>query len=91
MKKFFTTLVAIVLVVGGLGYVFRESLWESAQQAMTKDMFVAADTDSFDPGVAIGHTFPAIKAIHNGQEITSITHFAADKGLLFIANRSASW
>lgn len=91
MKKFFASLAGILLVALGLGYVFRESLWESAQKAITQDMFVASDTDAFDPGLAIGETFPPIKALYNGKEITSIEQFAADKGLLFIANRSASW
>lgn len=91
MKTFFATLASFLLLAGGLGYVFKDALWDGAQKAITKDMFIAADSDTFDAGVAIGSTFPAIKALHQGQQVTSLTSFPADKGTLFIANRSASW
>lgn len=91
MKKIVGSLVGILLVTGGLGYLFRDSLWDSAKKAITKDMFIAGDTDAFDPGVAAGEPFPAIRAVYQGREITSTERFAGDKGMLFIANRSASW
>ncbi|MFK7975532.1 MAG: hypothetical protein AB8C02_05315 [Halioglobus sp.] len=91
MKTFFASLAGFIIVAGGLGYLFKDSLWETAQQAITKDMFIAADADTFDPGLAIGAIFPPIRAIHQGEQISSIENFSGDKGLLFIANRSASW
>jgi hypothetical protein len=91
IKKVLTTLVCVVLVAGGVGYLFKEQLWEKVQAIITADMYVAADTDSFDPGLAIGERFPNISALYQGEEITSVDRFVHDKGMVFIANRSADW
>jgi len=91
MKKTFLSIVGVLLIAGGGIYLFRGQLWEVAKEKITANMFVAADTDSFDPGLAIGDTFPAIKAIYQGQKIASINQFVHDKGMIFIANRSADW
>ena len=91
IKKVLTTLVCTVFVAGGVGYLFKERLWEKVQKIITADMYLAADTDSFDPGLAIGESFPNISARYQGEEITSVNRFVHDKGMVFIANRSADW
>ena len=53
--------------------------------------FLDEDTDSFDPGLSIGSPFPPIRALYQGGEITGVDPFMADKGMVFIANRSADW
>lgn len=55
------------------------------------DVFIAADTDDFDPGLPIGADFPPIRALYQGQVITDIDQFIRDKGAVFIANRSVDW
>ena len=55
------------------------------------DMFIAEITSDFNPGLQIGDQFPAIRALHEGEEITSIDRFIRDKGAIFIAMRSADW
>ena len=91
MKKIFTILAGVLLLVGGGVYVFKSQLWELVIDEVTKDTFIAADTDSFDPGLPVGATFPAIKALYQGQEIAEVRQFAHHKGMIFIANRSADW
>ena len=91
MKKFLMGLFGVTALAAGLGYLFREPLWVAAQEAITADMFVAADADEFDVGSAIGQTFPPVKANYRGQTITDISTLIGDKGMVFIANRSASW
>lgn len=85
-KILFTSVSLIVLVVGG-AFLFKDQL----MGLMTDDMYLTADTDNFDPGLAVGDTFPSIKAIYNGSEISSVDSFVHDKGMIFIANRSADW
>lgn len=91
MKRRLLTIVSVLLIAGAGIYLFRAQLWEVTKNAITKDMFIAADTDSFDPGLPVGSHFPAIKAIYQGSEITSVDQFVHDKGMVFIANRSANW
>ncbi len=91
MKKVLLTTLSLLLVLGGGVYVFRAQLWEVAKDTITSDMFISEDTDSFDPGLAIGTRFPKIKAVYLGKEITDIRPFIHDKGMVFIANRSADW
>ena len=55
------------------------------------DMFVATDDDAFDPGLAVGSTFPAIDALDRDQPVSSIRPYLGERGLLFFANRSISW
>lgn len=55
------------------------------------DVFVSEDNDSFDPGVPVGAQFPAIRALHQGQEIDNIEQFIRDKGAVFLAQRSVDW
>ena len=55
------------------------------------EMFIAEDTDGFDPSLAIGDQFPPIRALYEGEEISSIDGFMGERGAIFIANRSADW
>lgn len=87
LKKLFVALGLAVLLIGAGVLLFKEQ----AMSLITKDMFVGEDNDTFNPGVAVGQFFPAIKALHNGEIISSTVPFIRDKGMVFIANRSASW
>lgn len=55
------------------------------------NMFVTEVTDAFNPGVQVGTQFPAIRAMYQGEEITTIDQFIRDKGMIFIAMRSVDW
>jgi len=55
------------------------------------DMFITDVTDSFNPGLQIGDRFPAISALYEGEEITTIDRFIRDRGAIFIAARSVDW
>ena len=91
IKKTLITVAGLLLIIGGGGYLFKGQLWDKFQTVITADMFVPADTDSFDPGLAVGKTFPPIRALYQGREITGVDDFVHDKGMVFIANRSADW
>lgn len=91
MKKLFTLFGSLVLVAAGAGFLFRAELWAAAQELITKDMYVSADTDNFDPGLPVGAKFPPVRAIHDGSKINNIEPLIGAKGMVFIANRSADW
>ncbi len=55
------------------------------------DMFITEISDDFNPGMQIGDQFPAIRALYEGEEITTIDRFIRDKGAIFIAARSVDW
>ncbi len=55
------------------------------------DMFITEITDDFNPGMQIGDQFPVIRAMYEGEEITTIDRFIRDKGAIFIAARSVDW
>lgn len=60
-------------------------------QGKTSNMFIASDTDSYDKGLPIGSTFPPLKAQYQGKVVSDLRPFIRDKGMIFIANRSADW
>jgi hypothetical protein len=91
MKKFFIGLVCAVLVIGAGMYLFRAPLKEAAMERITADMFVAADTDAYDPGVAIGTTLPALRALFGGREVSGVEEFMGRRGLVLVVNRSVDW
>ena len=91
MKKFLVIAVGILVVVIVGVYVFREPLFHALEGPITANMFVTDDSDDFDPGLPIGARFPGIRALYQGQEISTIDRFIADKGAIFIANRSVDW
>ena len=89
LKKTLLTLAGILLLVVGGGYLFREQLWETVAAALTEDMFIAADSDAFDPGLPVGSEFPPVRVRYRGETLTDAGRFVHDKGMVFIANRSA--
>ncbi len=90
IKKMLTATFVLFVVAAGL-YLFKAQLWDFTAKKLTADMFVEADTDGFDPGIAIGEQFPDIDALYQGREVTDVGEFIHDKGMVFIANRSADW
>ena len=82
---------AIVVVLAGGAYLFREPLMAEVFDLVTADMFVAVDTDAYDPGIAIGEPFPSIRARYRGEEITTVTPFMGENGMILVANRSVDW
>ncbi|WP_279247212.1 hypothetical protein [Candidatus Litorirhabdus singularis] len=91
MKTLLKALLGTVVTLLVVGFVFRGNLIEFAKDAITKDMFVSADNDSFDPGLAIGSTFPPLMTQLGDRHVTNISEFIPDKGMIFIANRSVDW
>jgi peroxiredoxin len=91
MKKALIVLATIVVAAAVLVYLGREPLKEAAYEQLTKNMFVAADTDDFDPGPALGSHFPGLRATYNGREVSLIEEFAGANGTVFIASRSLDW
>ncbi len=83
---------ATVIVVAGIAvYTFREPLMTALFEKITADMFVASDTDAYDPGPAVGTTLPAIHARYRGGEVTQLGDFMGSKGLALFVNRSVDW
>lgn len=91
MKKILIILGTIILAGLVLGYLMREPLKDAAYARLTEDMFVAADTDSFDPGPALGSHFPGLRATYRGRQVNLLGEFAGDNGTVFIASRSLDW
>ena len=91
LRKALVTTACVLLVLVTGGYLFRDALIDGIKDSLTSDMFIAADTDAFDAGLAVGDTFPPIRALYQGQEISDVGRFIPDKGMVFIANRSADW
>lgn len=91
MKKVLLTLACLALVVAGAIWLFRPQLLDFISSQLAADMFVAADTDAFDPGLPVGSPFPAIRAVHEGREITDISPLMGARGMVLVANRSADW
>ena len=91
MKKFllWTAGTLAVLVLGI--YVFRVQIFHALEGPITANMFVSQDTDGYDPGLPVGARFPAIRALYQGREITTIDQFMGARGAIFIASRSADW
>ena len=54
-------------------------------------MFVAQDTDDFDPGPALGSRFPGLRASYQGREVKLVEEFAGKNGTVFVASRSLDW
>jgi hypothetical protein len=82
--------VALAVAAGG-AYLFREPLMTAAGEALTRDMFLAADDDGFDPGLALGEPFPEIEARYQGRAVRDVGEFAGPNGMVFLAARSADW
>jgi len=91
MRKILPAVFMLLLVATALGYLWRQPLKEFAYSVLTRDMFVARDTDAFDPGPALGSRFPGLRASYRGRDITLIEDFAGRNGTVFIASRSLDW
>ena len=88
MKSNWRSLAAGIALLAALAQAWSTQVMA---QPNLDEMFIAADTDEFDPGLAIGEQFPPIRALFEGEEITSIDGFMGERGAIFIANRSADW
>jgi hypothetical protein len=91
MKKVLLGFLGFVVVVIGGVYLFRAPIKEAAIAELVSDMFIEGDTDSFDPGLAIGDRFPPLLASYQGETISDMGEFISDKGMIFVANRSVDW
>jgi peroxiredoxin len=91
MKKLLIGFGIVAVVFVGLGFVFKAPLIELAKDAITTDMYVASDTDEFNPGIEVGQKFPAINATFNDANITSLDGFVGTKGTVFVVSRSLMW
>ncbi|MEM7099999.1 MAG: hypothetical protein AAF541_17155 [Pseudomonadota bacterium] len=91
MKKVLMVIGGVIAVLAALVFLFRDGLLEFAADQLTKDMYVAADTDTFDPALEIGAQFPRIEALHNNEVLQDVAQLPMDKGMIFVANRSVDW
>ena len=91
MKKVLVGALGILVVAVAGAYLLSAPQKEMTLEQRVAEMFVSADTDSFDPGLAIGDRFPLLLAEYQGQELTDMGEFISDKGMIFIANRSVDW
>jgi peroxiredoxin len=91
LKKILIRTLSVLVITALAVFIFREPLKEMLYAGVTKDMFVAADNDSFDPGPALGSTFPGVRARYQGEEISLLTPFAGLNGTVLIASRSMDW
>lgn len=91
MKKVLIGTLAVVIALGVAGYLFRQPLMRAVADRLTTDMFVAADTDAFDPGLPVGARMPAIAARYDGRTVQDVSEFMGDNGLVLYANRSVDW
>ncbi len=82
---------AVFLGAGAMLFLFREPIKEAGYARLTRDMFVPADTDAFDPGPALGSRFPGVSAVYRGRRIQLIDEFAGPRGTVFVASRSLHW
>ncbi len=91
MKRALLVFLLVVASLTALGYVYRDPLKQAAYDAITRDMFVAGDDDTFDPGPAIGSHFPGVTGTWHGRDVRLLDEFAGPNGTAFLAVRSASW
>ncbi len=91
MQRVMTIIAAMLIGAAALLYLFREPMKQVVFDRLTTDMFVAADTDAFDPGPALGSDFPGVNAQYEGRRIQLLTRFAGEKGTVLVASRSLEW
>ncbi len=91
MKRILVMAAVALATATALIYIFRVDIKESAFNKLTENMFVPADNDSFDPGPALGSTFPGVRALYQGREINLLNPFAGTNGIAFVASRSLDW
>jgi peroxiredoxin len=54
-------------------------------------MFVESDKDSFETGLMIGDTLPAIRGSFQGNEYKTFDSFSGENGFVLVVNRSLEW
>ena len=91
MKRALLITFCALLTAAALLYLFREPVKQALYDRITADMFVAADSDAFDPGPALGSRFPGLRASYRGREVTLLDEFAGSNGTVFVASRSLDW
>jgi peroxiredoxin len=91
MKKILIGFGVAVILLVGLGFIFKAQFIELAKDAITSDMFVASDTDDFNPGIKVGETFPAINATYNAAVVSDLEQFSGSNGTVFVVSRSLVW
>ena len=91
MKKALVVVLFLLLAAAVLLLLFREPAKQAAYDALTKDMFVTADEDEFDPGPQLGSTFPGVNATWQGRPVRGLQEFAGSNGTMLVATRSADW
>ncbi|MEP6390539.1 MAG: redoxin domain-containing protein [Halioglobus sp.] len=91
MKKVLVAAAVALATATALVYMYRVDVKEAAFEKLTENMFVPADTDSFDPGPALGSNFPGVRAVYQGREISVLSEFAGPNGIAFVASRSLEW
>ena len=91
MKKVLLRLLITLIVAAVALYLFREPLREMLYAKVTDDMFVPADTDSFDPGPAVGSSFPGVHALYQGKEIALLAPRAGVNVTVLVSRRSLDW
>lgn len=91
MKKVLVMAAVALATATALIYIFRVDVKEAAFDKLTENMFVPADNDNFDPGPALGSTFPGVRALYQSREITLLNEFAGTNGIAFVASRSLEW
>lgn len=91
MKKFLIGLLTVIVVTGAGMFLFREPLKDMAFERIAADVFVAEDTDAYDPGTAVGTQLPPLLALHDGRQVTDVSPFMGSKGVALFAVRSVDW
>jgi hypothetical protein len=91
MRKVILSIALVVGVLAVVGFAFREPLTDALVERITTDMFVAADTDAFDPGIAVGSPLPPIRALADGREVNGVDAYMGERGAILVANRSVDW
>lgn len=91
MKKVLIGTLVVVVTLGVVGYLFREPLKQTIFDQLTADMFVDADTDTFDPGPPLGAPLPEIAARYEGRTVRDLAEFVGENGVVLFAVRSVDW
>jgi len=91
MKKIIQPLIAVIAMVLLAQQQQAETLKQTTHSWLTDSMFVDADNDAFNPGIATGENFPMLMAVYQGQTVSDLRSLVGDKGMIFIASRSVDW
>lgn len=93
-----TLALSLLLLLGGALYLFRAPLFDLVAAWLTADMFIDTIPDDYQPGVAIGEPFPAIRAtlLRPGEDnddsvLIDVRDLLGERGVLLVASRSVAW